>query len=41
MSNVFVKNPNPPIGLTSSENICFGSLADIAEALGHVRRRRH
>ena len=23
--NVFVKNPNPPIGLTPSEPICFGS----------------
>ena len=25
ISNVFIKNPNPPIGLTPSENICFGS----------------
>ena len=25
MSNVFVKNPNPPIGLTPSENMCFAA----------------
>ena len=37
MSNVFVKNPNPPIGLTPSENICFGSEADIHLGEQNVR----
>ena len=39
MSNVFVKNPNPPIGLTPSENICFGSLADVTPMVGLVCSR--
>ena len=38
MSNVFVKNPNPPIGLTPSENICFGSFCGMNWRRADVRK---